>query len=48
MPAPAGVPAQIAGPVAFETKVAMAMAMVHRAIAEKIPFGWVTAGWLVI
>ncbi len=29
--------------VAFETKVAMAKAMVRRAIAEKIPFGWVTA-----
>ena len=29
--------------VAFETKVAMAKAMVRRALAEKIPFGWVTA-----
>ncbi|GAA3289644.1 hypothetical protein GCM10020295_02020 [Streptomyces cinereospinus] len=29
--------------VTFETKVAMAKAMVRRAIAEKIPFGWVTA-----
>ncbi|MFH7598021.1 IS701 family transposase [Streptomyces racemochromogenes] len=29
--------------VVFETKVATARAMVRRAIAEKIPFGWVTA-----
>ncbi|GGL84207.1 hypothetical protein GCM10010095_81220 [Streptomyces anthocyanicus] len=29
--------------VAFETKVAMAKAMVRRAIADKIPFRWVTA-----
>ena len=29
--------------VVFETKVAMARAMVRRAIEEKIPFGWVTA-----
>ncbi|MDQ1040183.1 SRSO17 transposase [Streptomyces sp. V3I8] len=29
--------------VAFETKVAMAKAMVRRAIAEKVPFRWVTA-----
>lgn len=27
----------------FETKVAMAKAMVRRAIADRIPFGWVTA-----
>ncbi|MEV5044742.1 IS701 family transposase, partial [Streptomyces griseoincarnatus] len=29
--------------VAFETKVAMAKAMVRRAIADRIPFRWVTA-----
>ncbi|MGA5412100.1 IS701 family transposase [Streptomyces lavendulocolor] len=29
--------------VVFETKVAMARAMVRRVIEEKIPFGWVTA-----
>lgn len=29
--------------VVFETKVAMARAMVRRAIQRKIPFGWVTA-----
>lgn len=29
--------------VAFATKVAMAKAMVRRAIADRIPFGWVTA-----
>ena len=29
--------------VAFETKVAMAKAMVRRAIADKVPFSWVTA-----
>ncbi|WP_223778822.1 IS701 family transposase [Streptomyces sp. 135] len=29
--------------VAFETKVAMAKAMVRRAIHDRIPFGWVTA-----
>ena len=29
--------------VAFETKVAMAKAMVRRAITDKIPFRWVTA-----
>ncbi|WP_431994954.1 IS701 family transposase [Streptomyces griseoflavus] len=29
--------------VAFETKVAMAKAMVRRAIADRIPFWWVTA-----
>lgn len=29
--------------VAFETKVAMAKAMVRRAIADKVPFRWVTA-----
>jgi hypothetical protein len=28
--------------IGFETKVAMAKAMVRRAIAERIPFGWVT------
>ena len=35
--------AGIADDVAFETKVAMARAMVRRAIADKIPFRWVTA-----
>ncbi|WP_306315010.1 IS701 family transposase [Streptomyces hydrogenans] len=35
--------AGIGDEVAFETKVAMARAMVRRAIEEKIPFGWVTA-----
>jgi SRSO17 transposase len=35
--------AGIADHVAFETKVAMAKAMVRRAIVEKIPFRWVTA-----
>jgi SRSO17 transposase len=30
--------------VVFETKVAMARAMVRRAIEEEVPFGWVTAG----
>jgi SRSO17 transposase len=29
--------------VAFETKVAMAKAMVRRAVADKVPFSWVTA-----
>ncbi|QCX82595.1 hypothetical protein C9F11_45175 (plasmid) [Streptomyces sp. YIM 121038] len=29
--------------VTFETKVATARAMVRRALADKIPFGWVTA-----
>jgi FOG: Transposase len=29
--------------VAFETKVAMAKAMVRKAIADRIPFAWVTA-----
>jgi SRSO17 transposase len=36
--------AGIADTVAFETKVAMARAMVRRAIADRIPFGWVTCG----
>ncbi|WP_455681382.1 IS701 family transposase [Streptomyces flaveolus] len=35
--------AGIGDKVAFETKVAMAKAMVRRAIADKIPFRWVTA-----
>jgi hypothetical protein len=35
--------AGIADEIAFETKVAMAKAMVRRAIAENIPFRWVTA-----
>ncbi|TDU80628.1 DDE family transposase [Streptomyces sp. KS 21] len=35
--------AGIGDTVAFETKVVTAKAMVHRAIAEKIPFRWVTA-----
>ncbi|MEW2581656.1 IS701 family transposase [Streptomyces syringium] len=35
--------AGISDTVVFETKVAMARAMVRRAIEEKIPFGWVTA-----
>ncbi|CAL9620200.1 hypothetical protein SUDANB58_05818 (plasmid) [Streptomyces sp. enrichment culture] len=35
----AGIPDEIA----FETKVAIAKAMVRRAITEKIPFRWVTA-----
>ncbi len=34
--------AGIGDEVAFETKVAMAKAMVRRAIADKIPFRWVT------
>lgn len=29
--------------VAFETKVAMAKAIVRKAVADRIPFGWVTA-----
>nr|WP_229888147.1 transposase [Streptomyces olivaceoviridis] len=29
--------------VVFETKVAMAEAMVRRAVADKVPFRWVTA-----
>lgn len=35
--------AGIGDDVAFETKVAMARAMVRRAIADKVPFRWVTA-----
>ncbi|MGX1117396.1 SRSO17 transposase [Streptomyces ambofaciens] len=35
--------ASIGDEVAFETKVAMAKAMVRRAIADKVPFRWVTA-----
>lgn len=35
--------AGIGDTVVFETKVAMARAMVRRAIEEKVPFGWVTA-----
>ncbi|MFH8445918.1 IS701 family transposase [Streptomyces sp. NPDC018026] len=35
--------AGIGDEVAFETKVAMAKAMVRRAIADKVPFRWVTA-----
>lgn len=35
--------AGIGDTVVFETKVAIARVMVRRAVAEKIPFGWVTA-----